>query len=231
MAKAGDEANPTPTGSLRTTAESLRSLAGDADRTLGRLVTMGAISGLLEAIVLILFIRAALAAARNDGRNVELFGVALDVGPGMLLTVTALITMIVALLHVAMAQSSASLSEAVVTSARDRLIDGYLHSKWSEQVVAAEGTLQESATALAFRAARAASALVSGAATVVVFMVMAAMAVLVAPVVSSALYLALVPVVLILRPLVRTSRRSAAVDTETGATFRAGDRCDQRALT
>jgi ABC-type multidrug transport system fused ATPase/permease subunit len=180
---------------------------------------MGAVSGLLEAVVLILFIRAALAAARNDNRNVELFGIAIGVGPGVLLAITALLTIVVALLHVAMTQSSAGLSQAVVTNARDRLVAGYLNSKWSAQVTAAEGSLQESATALTFRAARAASALVSGAATLAVFVVIASVAILVSPLVSTALYLALVPVVLVLRPLASTARRGADADTETSSTF------------
>jgi ABC-type multidrug transport system fused ATPase/permease subunit len=184
----------------------VRKLDPHAARTGATLTGLGALSGVVEAAAVVLFVRAALAAARRSGDSNAALGFGLTASPPALLAVAAALTAIAAAIHVGLARGSARFALTVVANARNQLIEGYAHASWSYQAGMREGALQHAISQQSSKASRAAETLVAGAATLALFVALAASALLVAPLVSATMYLALLPVVLILRPLVNAAR-------------------------
>lgn len=108
-------------------------------------------AGLLEAVMLVLVVGAALAVA-NDGSaarlSLPLVGTfELDAGPA--LGIAGVAGLIALLLHIDTARLTAGLSAEVLRRARDRAVTAFAAASWARQAEEREGSLQETVSTLA----------------------------------------------------------------------------------
>ena len=188
-----------------------------------RLTTLGVVSlvaGVFEALALVLAVQVAVGLAR-DGADSE---VDLPLGLGALsgggaLAVALGATVVVIGLHSMAAAQAARMTADVLRAARSRILVAYAGASWSRQAAEREGTLQESASALAQKSANLVNWLSSAIAALVGVVALLAVAFLVDPVAAAVVVGIGVVIALALRPLARATRRRAAQFVDGSAAF------------
>jgi ATP-binding cassette, subfamily B, bacterial len=204
-----------PTTTLRETIVMLGELHGSLARPTVRLVVVGALAGLAEAVALLAFVRAAVTITSDDIDVSGLAGAELGLSPGSLLVVALGLATVAALLHVLLARGSATLTMRVGNNARARLIDGFLGAQWAYVAGHREGRFQEAMSRLTEGASRAAAHLAMGLSSLVILAVLGVAAILASPAVSLALLALPVFAVLVVGPFVRRLRTRARLDMDS----------------
>ena len=121
-------------------------------RNLSAIAALAAISGTLEACVLVVVVQVALAITRGSAHQlVELPVVGLSSSPTTLLWIAAGIALLLLGLHTVIAKMSSTLSAEVLESSRRRAIGAYLQASWPTQAVDREGALQETISTLSLQ--------------------------------------------------------------------------------
>jgi len=182
-------------------------------RAIARLAAVAFLSGLIDAVLVILVVRMALEAADVKVNPVRLPLVGSTLGDAWTIALTVVLAIVAALLHLLATADSARLSAEVYAAARRRAYRAHIDARWSRQQGERQGSLQES-VALAMPVADAAQALADlltsslmvGIILVVAFSVSAVSVVVIA---TFAVVLAV-----LLRPLGRRVRRQSRGSTE-----------------
>jgi ATP-binding cassette subfamily B protein len=125
-------------------------------RRLGLISLSSAAGGFAEALVLVLIARVAFALT-SDSSNVRvaLGPIDLELSPGLLLGVTAVLVAIRLVLNIWQARISAAARAGVLADTRKSIVASYLGAAWSLQAAEREGRLQELLTTYAQFAASA----------------------------------------------------------------------------
>lgn len=132
--------------------QQLRPLLRRPRLDLALIAGVSAIAGLFEAAVLVLVVNAAVAIA--DGTAdvpIELPIIGVDASISQVLWFAALLTLAVAAANSIGAWMSARVGAEVLETARHRAVSAFLAASWRTQSAAREGSVQETATTLAFQ--------------------------------------------------------------------------------
>lgn len=184
--------------------ESVHSLAQYVPRlrrTLAALVATSAIAGISEAAVLVATVRVALEIAGDGTQPTSVPLIGDTVAPGTLIALALVFAAISLLMHLVEAVITARLVSSVIDNARRRAIHLFMTARWEHQSQEREGSLQETSTVLAGRAAilmltvaQVSTAVVNLAALILVALIVDAVATVVVVGFGTALFVALRPV-------------------------------------
>jgi ATP-binding cassette subfamily B protein len=115
------------------------------------IAVVSAIAGLFEAMVLVLVVNAAVTIADGSDTPIDLPIVGLEASTSQVLWCAGVLTLAVALANSIGAWMSARVGAEVLESARHRAVAAFLGASWRTQSTAKEGSVQETATTLAFQ--------------------------------------------------------------------------------
>jgi ATP-binding cassette subfamily B protein len=178
-------------------------------RSLVGLGVASTVVGLAEAIVLVAVVRVALVAAGHpigDAVHVPGFG---DARPAVLLWVALGLAVASVALHAVIARLATRMTADVLSAARARAIDSFVHASWDRQDRERDGALQEAVSTLADQAAAIVTSFAAGIAAVLNVAAFLAIAAVLDPVPTLAILAFAVPLFLALRPLAKTTQRRA----------------------
>ena len=195
----------------------LRVLLKPYRRWLALLVATSLVSGLLEALILLLISASAFAIA-SDEDSIDLPG-DISIGISSVAVIGTIIVLARAALAIAAAWQSARLSTSVVASVRTRLTRSFFRARWAEQHGERVGQLQELLTTFSWQA----TTLVDGVSRSIIagcnVVALLAIAAFVDPLSSLAVVGALLTLGLVLRPLRQAVRRQAKRTTESSVNY------------
>jgi ABC-type multidrug transport system fused ATPase/permease subunit len=207
-----DAAHPSPSVGMREAVRYIAELHGAIRRPVIGIVAVGATSGLVEAVALIAFVRAAIAITTDDAGDPSVGGVTLSLSPGALLIAAMVLATIAALLHVLLARASARLGERVAVNSRTRLIRAFLDAQWAYVARYRDGQLQEAMSGLTSNASRATTNLAVGISSVVIIAALGIAAIIASPLVSTILMFVPVVIFLVARPRLGRLRGQASTN-------------------
>lgn len=121
----------------------------------GLLAGLSLVAGALEAVLLVLVVGAALSVTNDrQGDSVSLaLGGGASFSPGVALSISACLGLVVLLVHMVVARLTAELAAEVLGTARERVIDAFSNASWAHQAQEREGALQETSMTLASQSA------------------------------------------------------------------------------
>lgn len=176
-------------------------------------------AGLLEALVLILVVSAALATTDSSGSvriRVPVLG-STELAEPHALFVAAVAGLVMLLTHLHLARLTARLSAEFLRAARHRAIVAYAGSEWSRQAGEREGALQETVSTLSTESSALVVHLCNGLAAAIGLLALLLAAVIVNPVATAVMLLFGAAIVLALRPIGRMTRDRSRVYVATNS--------------
>lgn len=181
-------------------------------------------AGILEAVVLVLVVSAALSAT-DEGNALKfnlplLGGMALSPGYALVLAAGAGVVMIGTHLH--LARLTARLSSELLNGARHRAISAYAAASWERQATDREGALQETVSTLSTESSALVVHLCNVVAAGVGLIALLLAAILVSPLVTLCVLFFGAMIVLLLRPIGRLTRVRSRVYVDSNSAFTEG---------
>lgn len=184
------------------------------------LAALSAVVGLLEATVLILVVNAAVAIA--DGASaapIELPIIGIDASIDQVLWAAAGLTIAVALTNTIVSWLSARVGTEVLETSRHRTIQAFLGSSWSAQSAERQGSVQETATTLAFQSSSITMTLILGLSAGLALVAFFLAAVLIDPIVTAIVLVFGAALFAVFRPVSRLTRRHSSVYVEANSEY------------
>jgi ABC-type multidrug transport system fused ATPase/permease subunit len=184
------------------------------------IATASAVAGLLEAAVLILVVNGAVAI--TDGTSsmpIELPIVGVEASIGQVLWTAAGLTVAVALLNTVVSWLSARVGTEVLETSRHRAIEAFLGSAWTTQSAERQGSIQETATTLAFQSSSLTMTLIARLSAGLVLAALFVAAVLIDPVVTAIMLAFGVVLFAVFRPVSRVTRRHSSRYVEANSAY------------
>lgn len=169
------------------------------------------VAGVLEAVLLVLVMRAAVSVAEGTGSfdpGVPLLD-NLDLTPGSALVVAAAAGFVMLVLHLSLAWLTARLSAGVLRSARARAMEAFAHASWARQAEDREGALQETVSSLVSQVAELVLRLGNLVSSGMALAILLIAALIVDPVVTVVVLAFGILIFFVLRPVSRMTRRRA----------------------
>jgi ATP-binding cassette subfamily B protein len=184
------------------------------------IASASAIAGLLEAAVLILVVNGAVAIADGtSGSPIELPVIGVDASIGQVLWTAAGLTIAVALVNTVVSWLSARVGTEVLETSRHRTIEAFLGSSWKTQSAERQGSIQETATTLAFQSSSLTMTMIGGLSAALALSALFLAAVLIDPIVTVIVLAFGVTLFAVFRPVSRVTRRHSSVYVEANSEY------------
>jgi ATP-binding cassette subfamily B protein len=168
---------------------------------------VSALAGVLEAAVLILVVNAAVAIADGtSAQPIDLPIIGVEASISQVLWCAAGLTIAVAAANAIVSWLSARVGTEVLESARHRTIAAFLGASWDRQSAEREGSVQETATTLAFQSSSLTMTMIGGLSAGLALIAMLLAAVFIDPVVTAIVLVFGVALFAIFRPVSRLTR-------------------------
>ena len=181
---------------------------------------VSAIAGLFEAAVLILVVNAAVAIADGTaGAPIDLPIIGVDASIGQVLWCAAGLTIVVALANAFVSWLAARVGTEVLDTARHRTIEAFLGSSWNTQSTERQGSIQETATTLAFQSSSLTMTMIAGVSAGLALAALFLAAVLIDPIVTVIVLAFGVALFAVFRPVSRLTRRYSSVYVEANSGY------------
>ena len=184
------------------------------------IASASAIAGLLEAAVLILVVNGAVAIA--DGTSalpIELPVIGIEASIGQVLWTAAGLTIAVAMVNTVVSWLSARVGTEVLETSRHRTIEAFLGSSWKTQSAERQGSIQETATTLAFQSSSLTMTMIGGLSAALALSALFLAAVLIDPIVTAIVLAFGVTLFAVFRPVSRLTRRHSSVYVEANSEY------------
>ncbi len=184
------------------------------------IASASAIAGLLEAAVLILVVNGAVAIA--DGTSampIELPVIGVEASIGQVLWTAAGLTIAVAMVNTVVSWLSARVGTEVLETSRHRTIEAFLGSSWKTQSAERQGSIQETATTLAFQSSSLTMTMIGGLSAALALSALFLAAVLIDPIVTAIVLAFGVTLFAVFRPVSRLTRRHSSVYVEANSEY------------
>jgi ATP-binding cassette subfamily B protein len=201
-------------------AQQLRPLLKRPRLDLFLIAAVSAIAGIFEAAVLVLVVNAAVSIA--DGTSaapIELPIIGIDASIAQVLWCAGLLTLAVAAANSIGAWMSARVGAEVLDNARHRAVAAFLGASWRTQSAAREGSVQETATTLAFQSSSLTMTVTVGLSAGLSLSALLATAVFIDPVVTVIVLVFGLTLFAVFRPVGRLTQRHSRSYVEANSEY------------
>lgn len=184
------------------------------------IAAVSTIAGLFEAAVLILVVNAAVAIADGTSASpIDLPVIGIEASIGQVLWCAAGLTIAVALANTIVSWLSARVGTEVLETARHRTVAAFLGASWNTQSAEREGTVQETATTLAFQSSSLTMTMIAGLSGGLSLAALLLAAIFIDPIVTAIVLAFGLALFAVFRPVSRLTRKHSSVYVEANSEY------------